>query len=117
MGNAINRALNPDTFPAANCVTTFDPLLGAPNRKLRTVNATEEEMYAAKIPLADRDYCVDKLLAYRGCYNREFPWIVKCSHERHAYEHCEYEDYVLRMKEFERERRLLERQKRIGAVA
>uniref|UniRef100_A0A1B0A087 NADH dehydrogenase [ubiquinone] 1 beta subcomplex subunit 7 n=1 Tax=Glossina pallidipes TaxID=7398 RepID=A0A1B0A087_GLOPL len=117
MGNAYHRAVHPDTFPGPNFEPTFDPLLGAPGRKVRVSNVTKEEMVSAKLPLEDRDYCADVLLKYRACRTRVFPFLYKCHHERHEYMTCEYEDYVLRMKEFERERRLLERQKRINAAA
>lgn len=89
--------------------------------------ATKEQMVSAKLPLEDRDYCAHKLLEYRGCRSEVFPFVYKCAHERHAYLTCEYEEYVstiykctfsksthfsyvLRMKEFERERRLRDRQ-------
>lgn len=98
--------------------------------------ATKEQMVSAKLPLQDRDYCAHKLLEFRGCRADVFPFVYKCSHERHAYLTCEYEEYVvlifiininrlltffiltifsyvLRMKEFERERRLRERQARL----
>lgn len=117
MGNAYLRAVHPDTMPGPDCVPTFDPLLGAPNRKERVMKATKEEMVSAKLPLEDRDYCADKLLKYRACRADVFPWLYKCHHEKHEYMTCEFEDYVLRMKEFEREKRLLERQKRLNAAA
>lgn len=115
MGNGFIRAANPDVMPDYNCEPSFDPLLGAPNRKERISNVTKEEMISAKIPLKFRDYCVDKLLKYQSCRADSFPFVYKCAHERHEYMNCEYEDYVLRMKEFEREKRLLYRQKRIEA--
>ena len=41
----------------------------------------------------------------------------RCSHVRHEVEHCLKEDYQLRMMEYERERRLRQREKRIAAAA
>ena len=35
-----------------------------------------------------------------------------CAAARHTYEQCEYEDYLIRIKEYERERRLLQRMRR-----
>lgn len=113
MGNAYARAIKPDVTPDHDCVPSFDPMLGFESRKERVMIATVEEMESAKISLEDRDYCAHKLLKYRACRADTFPFVYKCHHEKHDYLTCEYEDYVLRMKEFERERRLLERQKKI----
>ncbi|TDG40227.1 hypothetical protein AWZ03_013350 [Drosophila navojoa] len=113
MGNALNHYLKPDVTPGPDVVPSFDPMLGFGSRKERVMIATEEEMVSAKLTAKERDYCAHKLLAYRGCRAEKFPFVYQCAHEKHDYLTCEYEDYVLRMKEFERERRLLERQKRL----
>ncbi|XP_055384511.1 NADH dehydrogenase [ubiquinone] 1 beta subcomplex subunit 7 [Condylostylus longicornis] len=110
MGNAFALYAKPDVTPHPLKEPSFDPLYGFPNgRKERVMVATEAEMQSAKLPLADRDYCAHKLLKYRACRADVFPFLFKCHHERHEYLNCEYEDYVLRMKEYERERRLLQR--------
>uniref|UniRef100_A0A7R9F1A9 NADH dehydrogenase [ubiquinone] 1 beta subcomplex subunit 7 n=1 Tax=Timema bartmani TaxID=61472 RepID=A0A7R9F1A9_9NEOP len=75
--------------------------------------ATEEQMQSAKLPLEARGYCAHKLLEYQSCRADVWPWAAKCHHERHNYLNCEYEDYILRLKEYEREKRLLHRKKRI----
>lgn len=49
------------------------------------------------------------LLKYNACRRDVFPLLYKCAHDKHVYEACEHEDFVLRMKEYERERRLLVR--------
>ncbi|XP_046555114.1 NADH dehydrogenase [ubiquinone] 1 beta subcomplex subunit 7-like [Haliotis rubra] len=116
MGNMMYAYVShPDTAPNINKPPSFDPLLGFENgRKERTVKATREELDQARIPLEKRDYCVDDFMAFMKCRDSNFPFVLsKCSHERHVYEECEYQDFVLRMKEYEREKRLLERQKRI----
>merc|ERR1712071_652017 len=64
--------------------------------------ATQEEMESAKIPIEFRDYCAGALLKYLGCRADEFPMVYKCHHQKHNYMHCQFEDYVIRMKEFER---------------
>uniref|UniRef100_T1H5N3 NADH dehydrogenase [ubiquinone] 1 beta subcomplex subunit 7 n=1 Tax=Megaselia scalaris TaxID=36166 RepID=T1H5N3_MEGSC len=110
MGNAYH-CTPPDVTPSPK--PSFDPNLGSPARKERVMIATEAEMVAAKLPLEDRDYCAHKLLKYRSCRADVFPWLYKCHHEKHEYLTCEYEDYILRMKEYEREKRLLARQARI----
>ncbi|XP_067007993.1 NADH dehydrogenase [ubiquinone] 1 beta subcomplex subunit 7 [Anabrus simplex] len=119
MGNAWALYVSdPQGTPNPLKEPSFDPLYGfSSGRKERVMIATQEEMESAKLPLEDRDYCAHKLLKYRACRADVWPWLYKCHHEKHDYLHCEYEDYVLRMKEFERERRLLQRKKRIEARA
>lgn len=84
-------------------------------RKQREYNACELHLYSARIPMKYRDYCVDRLLEYQSCRYVNWPFVFKCHHEKHAYLECEQKDYVLRMKEFERERRLREREIRVKA--
>ncbi|XP_017156122.1 NADH dehydrogenase [ubiquinone] 1 beta subcomplex subunit 7 [Drosophila miranda] len=117
MGNAVNHYLRPDVTPGPDVVPSFDPMLGFTSRKERVMIATQEEMESVKLPLEDRDYCAHKLIAYQACRSDKFPFVYQCAHEKHEFLTCEYEDYVLRMKEFERERRLLERQKRLDKAA
>lgn len=74
--------------------------------------ATEEEMQSVNLPLHMRDYCAHKYLEFLECKQRYFPIVVRCKHELHAYKQCEYEDYIIRMKEHERGKRLLEREEK-----
>ncbi|XP_017771830.1 PREDICTED: NADH dehydrogenase [ubiquinone] 1 beta subcomplex subunit 7-like [Nicrophorus vespilloides] len=122
MGNGVSNGLNlylhpeitPDPLkePKNNPLEGFDKL-----RKERTVKATKAEMESAKIPLQNRDYCVDELLRFKACRKDVWPFAVQCEHEKHAYLNCQYEDYVIRMKEYERERRLMERSAALNAAA
>lgn len=52
--------------------------------------ATAEEMRAARIDPAFRDYCAHLLIPLNECRHRTayLPW--KCGHERHEYEKCQY---------------------------
>uniref|UniRef100_G1KTG7 NADH dehydrogenase [ubiquinone] 1 beta subcomplex subunit 7 n=1 Tax=Anolis carolinensis TaxID=28377 RepID=G1KTG7_ANOCA len=75
--------------------------------------ATQEQMNDAQLPLEQRDYCAHYLITLMKCKRDNFPNIFACAHERHDWDYCEHQDYVMRMKEFERERRLLTRKKRI----
>mmetsp|Transcript_261 Transcript_261/g.547 ORF Transcript_261/g.547 Transcript_261/m.547 type:complete len:128 (-) Transcript_261:639-1022(-) len=70
-----------------------------PELPKRVMKVTQEEMNKARLPLADRDYCAHMLIPLNKCRAAEawLPW--KCEEERHAYEKCQYEDYVLRQKE------------------
>ncbi|KAF9824838.1 hypothetical protein SFRURICE_018037 [Spodoptera frugiperda] len=97
---------------------TFDPQAGFNyQRKPREMVAREEDLVSAKIPVKYRDYCAHHLLEYQSCRYKNMPLLYKCAHEKHAYLICEKDDYVIRMKEFERERRLRLREKRIVGVA
>jgi len=116
MGNVYATYIkSPDTMPDFRGEATFDPLYGFPRgRQERQMIATEAEMEDASLQAVDRDYCAHHLIDFLKCRKQKFPWVVSCKHERHVYEQCQYEDYVLRMKEYEREKRLLERRKRKG---
>lgn len=54
--------------------------------------ATEEEMISAKLKHDVRDYCAHKLIDFAVCRRDNWPWVVKCSHEKHAYLTCQYEE-------------------------
>lgn len=100
--------LNQDDKP------TFDTNSGFKFRRAKRVMiAKEEHLVSARIPPKYRDYCAHCLLNYQVCRYKNFPFVHLCHHERHAYLCCEHEDYIVRMKEFERERRLREREIRI----
>ncbi|XP_006900826.1 PREDICTED: NADH dehydrogenase [ubiquinone] 1 beta subcomplex subunit 7 [Elephantulus edwardii] len=91
---------------------TFDPKFGFPERKEREMVATQQQMNDAQLPLALRDYCAHYLIQLLKCKRNNFPNFLACKHQKHDWEYCEHLDYVRRMKEFERERRLLQRKKR-----
>merc|ERR550539_1074903 len=94
---------------------TFDPMFGFENgRKERVMVATKEEMDAANLAYSERGFCAHYKIELKSCYEREKPLDYRCSHEKHAYLNCQYEDYIIRAKEFERERRLRMRQQRIA---
>merc|ERR1712136_320224 len=69
-------------------------------------------MVQAKLPLKYRDYCAHYYITYRKC-KRDEGLFDNCDHGRHDWEQCQYENFVLRMKEYERERRLLQREKQL----
>lgn len=119
MGTAISYYVNDQTtIPDYTKESTFDPLYGFPEgRKERVMVATYEEMESAKLPMEDRDYCAHLLIKHMACRQEVWPLAYKCAHEKHEFLNCQYDDYVLRMKEHERERRLLERAKRKAAKA
>lgn len=97
---------------------TFDPQTGFPyERKQREMIARDADLISARIPPENRDYCSHYLLDYQVCRYKHMPFLYKCAHEKHEYLNCEQRDYVLRMKEFERERRLRLREKHLVGVA
>jgi len=115
--NGVSLYFHPDVTPHPLKEPKNDPLLGFDNgRKERSVKTSEQEMYSAKIPIADRDYCIDYLMTFRDCRKDNWPYAANCEHEKHAYLTCQYEDYVNRMKEYERERRLMVREKKMAAA-
>ncbi|KAM9244225.1 NADH dehydrogenase [ubiquinone] 1 beta subcomplex subunit 7 [Dugong dugon] len=91
---------------------TFPPDYGIPGRKEREMVATQQQMNDAQLVLQQRDYCAHYLIRLLKCKRDSFPNFLACKHEQHDWDYCEHLDYVSRMKEFERERRLLQRKHR-----
>ncbi|XP_046664479.1 NADH dehydrogenase [ubiquinone] 1 beta subcomplex subunit 7 [Homalodisca vitripennis] len=113
-----NRYMYPDLYPEPDTIPKSDPLYGFPEgRQEKVMVATEDEMYSAKVPLPLRDYCAHMYIDFLKCRKENFPFVAKCHHEKHAYHNCEYGEYIDRMKDYERERRLMVRAKRIAANA
>ena len=97
-------------YPSDREESPYDPLYGFPNgRKPRVMIATKEEMNSAKLDPPKRDYCAHLHMELKGCMKSNMPFVLRCKHELHAYHECEWEDQVLRMKEWEREKRLRQR--------
>lgn len=82
-------------------------------RREKQMWVCEDHLISARIPPKYRDYCSHFLLDYHVCRYKHAPFMTLCAHEKHTYLNCEHADYVMRMKEFERERRLREREIRI----
>ncbi|KAJ3613945.1 hypothetical protein NHX12_017523 [Muraenolepis orangiensis] len=106
-----------DTEPDPAKKYEFDSLYGFPERKEREMVATQEQMCAARLPLEQRDYCAHHLLRFMKCKRDHWPNLLACSNQKHDWDLCEHQDYVMRMKEYERERRLQLRKKRIQGQA
>lgn len=110
MGTASTRHLD----LKMNDTPTFGPNVGFSfKRRERQMWVCEDHLISARIPPAHRDFCAHFLLDYHTCRYKHAPFMIRCAHEKHNYLNCEHADYVIRMKEFERERRLREREKRI----
>uniref|UniRef100_A0A0N5A7R3 NADH dehydrogenase [ubiquinone] 1 beta subcomplex subunit 7 n=1 Tax=Syphacia muris TaxID=451379 RepID=A0A0N5A7R3_9BILA len=111
----------PEIAPRLDRPPTFDPLYGFPRgRKPREMKASWEEMNDWDLTFGQRDYCAHLLIDLKRCQVQNAPIAgYMCDDARHAYDKCEYDDYLMRIKEFERERRLLKRmeRKRLAAEA
>uniref|UniRef100_A0A1S6GLE7 NADH dehydrogenase [ubiquinone] 1 beta subcomplex subunit 7 n=1 Tax=Pseudodiaptomus poplesia TaxID=213370 RepID=A0A1S6GLE7_9MAXI len=119
MGNVYMRAFKegPEITPEPFSNPPFDPQLGFPNgRKPRVMTVSAAEMDAVQLQPGERNYCAEYHIAVKVCHQK-WPHFMgwKCHHERHAVTGCLEEDYKLRMMEWERERRLRIRQKRMDA--
>ncbi|XP_063060506.1 NADH dehydrogenase [ubiquinone] 1 beta subcomplex subunit 7 [Engraulis encrasicolus] len=119
MGSHLVRSYitQPDTTPDPTQPFKSDPKLGFDDREEREMVATQEQMNLAMLNVNQRDYCAHHLLKLMKCKRDNWPNFLACKHERHDWDYCQHEDYVMRMKEYERERRLRLRQKRIEAQA
>jgi len=97
---------------------TFDPLLGFDDRKPKDPPLTTAvEMENARVPLEFRDYCVDNYIRWVKCKRDYFPTTWKCAEAQHNWNHCIYEEKMDRYREYERERRLLERKAKKEVMA
>merc|ERR1711959_306249 len=69
-----------------------------------SMKVSKEEMKRAGIDLAYRDFCAHLLIPLNECRRKSFflPW--KCGDERHAYEKCQYEEYMKRVRKMKEQR-------------
>ena len=56
------------------------------------MKVTREEMKAAQVPLAFRDYCAHILIPLNECRYDHWFSPFKCTDLRHAYEKCQYDE-------------------------
>jgi len=125
MGNSWVREFHDGTAQSQNSVTpmqdskpTFDPLVGFPNGRVpRVMTVTAEEMEAVQLQPGEKNYCADLHVKAKVCHYENQPFAAwRCAHIKHEVDHCLKEDYILRMMEYERERRLRKRAQRIAAT-
>lgn len=110
----IEAKVYPEIAPRTDRPPTFDPLAGFANgRKQREMKVSWDEMNNWNLKQGERDYCAHHLIEFMRCQQSNAPFAgYRCAEARHHWDTCEYEDHLLRMKEFERERRLLKRRQR-----
>ncbi|KAK4472252.1 hypothetical protein MN116_003522 [Schistosoma mekongi] len=108
MGHVLATYKDPNSMPDIFKGPIFDQLDGFPEgRKRRSFILTEDEMIASGLRSHERDYCAHILVAFKKCRKEHlFPEFF-CSDFKHKYSDCKRDDLVLRMKEYERERRLM----------
>uniref|UniRef100_A0A914Y305 NADH dehydrogenase [ubiquinone] 1 beta subcomplex subunit 7 n=1 Tax=Panagrolaimus superbus TaxID=310955 RepID=A0A914Y305_9BILA len=118
LSTSIEDRLSPETSPRTDRPATFDPLAGFENgRPKREMKVSWEEMDQYNLTIGQRDYCAHLLIPLIKCQSNYVPAAGHmCVDERHAWDKCEYEDYIGRIKEYEREKRLLLRKKRKEAI-
>uniref|UniRef100_A0A0K0E253 NADH dehydrogenase [ubiquinone] 1 beta subcomplex subunit 7 n=1 Tax=Strongyloides stercoralis TaxID=6248 RepID=A0A0K0E253_STRER len=111
---SLENATSPNTAPRIDRPPTFDPLYGFPKgRKPREMKATMEEMDQWNLTPGQRDYCAHLLIDLMKCQRNYAPAAGHaCDSERNNWDRCQYDDYIMRIKEYERERRLLHRRAR-----
>jgi hypothetical protein len=54
--------------------------------------ATEAEMISAKLLPDERDFCAHKLIDYKACRADVWPFVYKCTPEKHDYLNCQYDE-------------------------
>ncbi|CCU76405.1 NADH-ubiquinone oxidoreductase B18 [Blumeria hordei DH14] len=64
---------------------------------VRNASASREEMSQARLPIQYRDGCAGLLIPLNRCRFKEYylPW--KCENERHSYEKCQYDEFLMRV--------------------
>ncbi|KJH49979.1 NADH-ubiquinone oxidoreductase B18 subunit [Dictyocaulus viviparus] len=97
---SIEATTNPEIAPRTDRPPTFDPQYGfAKPRKVREMKATWEEMDQFKLTRGQRDYCAHLLINLMKCQRARAPFAgYFCGEDRAAWDKCEYEDYIMRIK-------------------
>lgn len=79
--------------------------------------ATREEMDSACIEPILRDHCVDIRIYYHKCIDENAPFWYKCKAMKQELEECYWNMRMGDIKEFERERRLNKRERRLTGTS
>ncbi|KAK3052393.1 hypothetical protein LTR09_006603 [Extremus antarcticus] len=73
----------------------------APSEGGPKTQATRAEMSTARLPLAYRDTCAHLLIPLNKCRYENYYMPFRCVDERHGYEKCQYEEFLLRVKKMD----------------
>jgi len=98
-------------YPDNKAGPTFDPNGDERPVKVKP-KATVAEMENARVPRQFRNYCVDHYIAWKKCKFDNFPTLYKCDEIYEHWNHCLMLEKHDQSREYERERRLLERKKK-----
>mgnify|MGYP002790746554 CR=1 FL=1 len=58
------------------------------------MKTSEEDLYCARIAPNKRDYCAHHLIELARCRKENFPYLSKCEHYKHEWDHCQNEEYI-----------------------
>lgn len=106
------RQDEPDSFAPYK----YDPRFGFEDkepRKEKQLLATDKEMDSANLELEARDFCAHLKIEFRGCIEAHYPFWFQCKGLYNELGDCYEQERVHDMKEFEREKRLNARERRI----
>lgn len=81
------------------------------------IRATKEEMDSANLEPNVRDLCAHATINFRGCVTANQPFWYKCKGLWEEVDQCYIQERVHDMKEFEREKRLNRRERRLREAA
>ncbi|CAF1032997.1 unnamed protein product [Brachionus calyciflorus] len=82
----------PNVVPSVDDKPKHDAQYGFNNeREPRERKATEDDLYWARIPPKRRDYCADHLIEFQRCRKLNYPFMYKCEHYKHEWDHCQNE--------------------------
>ncbi|OAF68358.1 NADH dehydrogenase [ubiquinone] 1 beta subcomplex subunit 7 [Intoshia linei] len=114
----IERYKHPEESPDCSKPPTFDSHFGfdGRKRKLRDPSVTEDEVRSANISMNHRNYCAKYFIKLMHCHQKNRVKFNPCSYESHNYQSCLNDDAILRIYEYERERRLKSRQLKLDKL-
>lgn len=102
--------------PDGHAPIKYDPQFGFDKpREERKMIATKQEMDSCNLENGVRDFCAHYQIQWRSCIKSNLPLLYKCKGLRKELEHCYWEEKIHDMKEFEREKRLNARERKLAA--
>uniref|UniRef100_A0A6G1S7M7 NADH dehydrogenase [ubiquinone] 1 beta subcomplex subunit 7 n=1 Tax=Aceria tosichella TaxID=561515 RepID=A0A6G1S7M7_9ACAR len=104
--------------PDGHSPIKYDPQFGFKEpREERKIPMTKEEMDSCNLEPTARDFCAHIQIQWRTCIKANMPFWYKCKGLKKELNHCYWEEKIHDMKEFEREKRLNARERRLAAGA
>lgn len=120
MGQMLSTAFAPHLWredePDSFAPYKYDHRFGfEETRKQKQMTATEQEMDSANLEIQARDFCAKSKIEFRGCVDAHYPFWFQCKGLYREVGDCYEQERIHDMKEFEREKRLNARERRIKA--